>query len=204
MRSKLENFWYYYKYHTIAGIFVLILLYLIISSCIRSDETYEMVLVDSTARFYGNNAKQVMAGFEEHMDWDEGSTSLRYNSNFVDERTAEQTGAKSLERAVRDGDVDCLFSFSAEEAPYELVGDIESALSAELLDELKDYLKSYIIYDANGDIVDNQPIAGIVINDAKRCSEFFGELDEYVIIQVPGNGKNKENVEAFIRYLFEI
>lgn len=46
LKKKWENYWYYYKYHTIAGIFILILLTVVIQSVIERvnpDQTVLMV-----------------------------------------------------------------------------------------------------------------------------------------------------------------
>ena len=204
-KSKWDNYWYYYKYHTLAGIFVLAVIVLIVISCTNRDVQVELTLVDTTALVNDIDMKEeIYADFGEKNDLDTEGLLMRSQADYVDDITAERTGAKSIAGAIETGEIDGIFVYRGIEIKQEYVGDIENVLPQDLLDELDEYLIGYLMVDDNGDTYDSEITAGIVVNEAKRFVETYGDIDDYVVLQIPENCQHPENVIAFIKYLFDI
>lgn len=204
-KSKWDNYWYYYKYHTLAGIFVLAVIVLIVISCTNRDVQVELTLVDTTALVNDiDMQEEIFADFGEKNDLDTEGLLMRSQADYVDDITAERTGAKSIAGAIETGEIDGIFVYRGIEIKQEYVGDIENVLPQDLLDELDEYLIGYLMVDDNGDTYDSEITAGIVVNEAKRFVETYGDIEDYVVLQIPENCQHPENVIAFIKYLFDI
>ncbi len=204
-KSKWDNYWYYYKYHTLAGIFVLVVIVLIVISCTNRDVEVELTLVDTTALVNDIDMKEeIYADFGGKNDLDTEGLLMRSQADYVDDITAERTGAKSIAGAIESGEIDGIFVYRGIEIRQEYVGNIEKVLPQDLLDELDEYLIGYLMVDDNGDTYDSEITAGIVVNEAKRFVETYGDIEDYVVLQIPENCQHPENVIAFIKYLFDI
>lgn len=204
-KSKWENYWYYYKYHTFAGIFVLVVIVLIVIAFTNKTGEVELTLVDTTALVVETDMKEeIYEGFSKKNGIDKAGLLIKTQADYVDDITAERTGAKSIAGAIESGEIDGIFVYRGIEIKEEYIGEIEKTLPEELLNELKEYLIGYLCVDEDGETYTSEIIAGIVVNDAKRFVEAYGDVEDYVILQIPQNCKHLENVISFIKYLFDI
>ncbi len=204
-KSKWDNYWYYYKYHTLAGIFVLVVIVLIVISCANRDTEVELTLVDTTALVVDTDIKEkIYKDFSSEYDLDSAGLLIKTQADYVDDITAERTGAKSIAGAVESGEIDGIFVYRGIELKQEYVGNIENVLPDDLLKELDEYLIGYLMTDDDGKTYDSDIKAGIVVNEAKRFVEAYGDIEDYIVLQIPENCQHTENVIAFIRYLFDL
>lgn len=204
-KSKWDNYWYYYKFHTLAGIFLLVVIAIIVISCTNRDGEVELTLVDTTALVVDSDMKEkIYQDFSEEYDLDKSGLLIKSQADYVDDITAERTGAKSIAGAIESGEIDGIFVYRGIEIKHEYVGDIENVLPDDLLKELDDYLIGYLMADDDGNTYDSDITAGIVVNEAKRFVEVYGDVEDYVVLQVPENCQHIETVIEFIRYLFDV
>lgn len=204
-KSKWENYWYYYKYHTLAGMFVLVVLVIIVIACTNRTGEVELTLVDTTALVVETNMKEeIYEAFSKKNNIDKSGLLIKTQADYVDDITAERTGAKSIGGAIESGEIDGIFVYRGIEIKEEYIGDIEKTLPEDLLKELEEYLIGYLCVDENGETYSSETTAGIVVNDAKRFVETYGDVEDYVVLQIPQNCKHLENVVSFIKYLFDI
>ena len=205
LKNKWENYWYYYKYHTLAGMFVLVVIVLIVISCANRSGEVELTLVDTTALVVNTEMKEeIYEDFSDKYNIDKSGLLIKTQADYVDDITAERTGAKSITRAIESGEIDGIFVYRGIEMKQEYIGDIENVLPEDLLKELKEYLIGYLCVDENGKTYSSEITAGIVVNEAKRVVEVYGDVEDYVVLQIPENCNNRENVISFIKYLFDI
>lgn len=204
-KSRWENYWYYYKFHTLLAIFAVFVAVLIIISFIRSDEPVYLTVVDTTIALGAKDSAELLNGFAEYKGIDENSVVLNNVSDYVTDEIARRTGAKSLPMSVEYGDIEIVFSFRGYEFSRDYVGNIEEILPAELLDRLgDDVIACYLEENENGDLVETEDTASIIVNNAARFKEFYGEVDGVVVLQIPANCRNREYAVEFVRYLFDI
>lgn len=203
--NKWDNYWYYYKYHTLAGIFVLVVIVLIAIACTSRKGEVELTLVDTTALVYDADMKEkIYQDFSDEYDLDKSGLLIKSQADYVDDITAERTGAKSIAGAIESGEIDGIFVYRGIEIKQEYIGDIANILPEDLLKELDEYLIGYLMVDENGETYDSDITAGIVVNEAKRFVETYGDVEDYVVLQIPENCQHKENAIAFVKYLFDI
>lgn len=203
-KSRLENYWYYYKIHTLFGVFAVFVAVLIVVSCSRSDKPVLLTAVDATAALGADDTENLLEAFADSAGIDEDSVIYRNTADYVSERVAEQTGAKSLVGSMKYGDIEAVFTVRGYEFVEDCVGNIEDVLPKELIDELgADVMAGYLEENVNG-LEETDDMAGIIVNDAKRFKETYGELKETIVLQIPSGCKNREQAEAFVRYLFDI
>ena len=62
-REKIDNYWYYYKYHTFAGIFVIIVLGIIIYSFATKDNIAKFVVADGMGYLNKESCKEMLEDF---------------------------------------------------------------------------------------------------------------------------------------------
>ena len=204
-KSKWDNYWYYYKYHTLAGIFVLVVIVIIVIACVNKGGDVELTLVDTTALVTERDMKEeIYEDFSDRCSIDKSGLLIKTQADYVDDITAERTGAKSIAGAIENGEIDGIFVYRGIEIREEYVGSIENVLPSDLLEELNDYLTGYLCVDGNGETYSSEVTAGIVVNEAKRFKEVYGNIEDYVVLQVPENCNNRENIISFIKYLFDI
>jgi hypothetical protein len=208
-KQKWDNYWYYYKYHTLAGIFIIAVIVLIVMSCSNRDGEVSLVLVDTTALVNDTGMKkEIFPDYAEKNSIDTSGLLIRSQADYVDDATAERTGAKSLIGALECGEIDGIFVYRGIEMQYKYIGDIKAILPEDLIESLNDSFINYLETDqdelAESGIDTAQTIAGIKINDAKRFKETYGETQDIIVLQIPQNCANTENIISFIKYLFDI
>lgn len=81
MKKKLENFIFYYKYHMVALIFVIILAVVLLRD--KSGDELDFVIVDDTSCMNLTVAESMMKDFETTQKIKSGSTAFRYKSMYL-------------------------------------------------------------------------------------------------------------------------
>ncbi len=203
-KSKWDNYWYYYKYHTMLAAFAVIVIILIIVGTRTKDTEVDMTLMDATVLLNGDNMDKLLTDFAKAAGKDEESIVCNYTSDYVDEQVAERTGAKSIARALGQGELECVFTLRGKEYISDYIGNIENILSEELIETLGDDVMAGYLEEKDGALVETDVPAGIIVNDAPRFKETFGEIDDYIVLQIPENCQNQDDAVAFVKYLFDI
>ena len=205
-KKKLENFWYYYKFHVLFAAFAVVVLLLIISSCLRNTEDATFVLVDATNYIYRDNGDEILSEFAEYNGVSKDEYSFAYPNEFADvnDLIADAANISEFADYIEDGKISALVTVRAGEYDIETVGHLEEILPRELIEELKEMevLVNYLEKDENGDYVETDVICGILINDSEVMQRVIGEVDSNLVLQIPVTVKEKENAIAFVRYLF--
>lgn len=201
-KSKWDNYWYYYKYHTMLGAFVIAVIIILVFACQKRDVPVTVTVVDTTAMLGRKESQEMLEEFADSVDIDEDSVLYRNSSEYVDDKLTERTGVKGLKGSIQYGELEGVFVIRGFEYGEDYVGNIEDILPKELIDELgEDVMAGYIVTE-NGALKETDDLAGIIVNDAKVFKETYGEFDDNVVLQIPANCKNKENAIAFVKYLF--
>lgn len=200
-KKKWNNYWYYYKYHTLAGIFAVIVLALVIFAITNEEIEEEIVMTDTSGMLNRDLIHEMFDGYADEIGIDENTVVLKQPYEYAADKLAEQTGRESLTQAITSGNIDCVFVARGNEYLREVVGDFEEVLSEELKEKLGENAMAWYL-DGDGNVTEE--LAGIVLNDAKRFKEVFGELDYYVVLQVSQYADNMENAIKFIEYLFDV
>lgn len=201
-KSKWDNYWYYYKYHTMLGAFVIAVIIILVFACQKRDVPVTVTVVDTTAMLGRKESQEMLEEFADSVDIDEDSVLYRNSSEYVDDKLTERTGVKGLKGSIQYGELEGVFVIRGFEYGEDYVGNIEDILPKELTDELgEDVMAGYIVTE-NGALKETDDLAGIIVNDAKVFKETYGEFDDNVVLQIPANCKNKGNAIAFVKYLF--
>ena len=203
-KKKWENYWYYYKYHTLLAVFIVIVIIVSIWCVQKRDVPVETTIVDYNVLLNSNKMDELLKEFADYGGMDEESVMFRNSGEFVDDELAERTGTKGLKQSLKDGLLEGIFVTRGNELAYEYVGNIESILPNELMEELGDDVMAGYLVERYGELVETDAMAGIIVNDAKRFKEKFGEMDEYIVLQIPATCQHHDNAIAFIKYLFDI
>lgn len=201
--KKWNNYWYYYKYHTIAALFVVMVVVILIISLKKNDSEIKLSIVDITCLLNHDASTELLNDFTENSDFGLDEIEFKNRTKFIDEETAKLTGNKDIKKSIESGDIDILFVIRSNEYDTDLVGNIELVLSEEDNKLFSDYIVNYIDKDNDGKDVITDIKSGIIVNNAKRFKEMYGEFDYNIVVQIPESASNKENAIEFIKYLFE-
>lgn len=122
MKKKLENFIFYYKYHIIAAIFVLIIVFLLWRD--KSPEKVDFVIVDDTSRMNMTAGDDMMKDFEKQQKIKSGSTAFRYKSMYLSqdrfqEISFEVAEIRDYEMCFTDGTIDMVITTADKLEPAE-------------------------------------------------------------------------------------
>lgn len=206
-KKKLENFWYYYKFHVLFAAFAVFVLVLIVSACLRNTEDATFVLVDSTNYIYREHADEMLSGLAEYNGDSKDEYSFAYPNEFADVKNdmiADAANIKEFKDFIAEGNISALVAVRTAEYDIETVGNLEEILPKDLMDILKekDVIVNYLEKDEEGNYKDTDVICGILINDSEVMQKVIGEVDSNLVLQIPVTVKEKENAIAFVRYLF--
>lgn len=217
MKKKLENFIFYYKYHIIALIFVIIVIVVLTRD--KSGNVLEFVIVDDTSKMDMTAAQNMMHDFEKQKGLKDNTTSFRYKTMYPNQEqyndvAFEVAGIDDYEKCFTNGAIDMVITsantleeeleetqYSEEEASeesiekkksYEVV-PLEQIFSEEEMSKYEKY-----IYFVNGEAT------GIIFDKCKKAEEYFGDnypTPYHYILQVAVGSADDKYVKMFLQYL---
>lgn len=94
-RAILENFWYYYKYHTLITLFALVAVSVMVAQCAtKTDYDYKIILAASTAELAPAQITALcdeLAAYGEDLNGDGEVNVTLIDCSFSDEKSTYQT-----------------------------------------------------------------------------------------------------------------
>lgn len=209
LKKKLENFLFYYKFHTIAAVFVIIVIILLIQSVSEKEKNYSFVAVDCTISLLGDDIEELKNGFSEYVSIDKELMNFTSSSNYVTDNKADNeiyqmAGVKGLSEKAYEGLIDFLFCYRDNGLGEKSVGSIKNVLPKDIYDKISDHIVYESIEQEDGTYELTENEIGIFISNSKNFKKIFGETDAKIMIQIPENSKNKELSIELLKYLFDM
>lgn len=200
LKKKLENFFYYYKFHTAFVIFAIIVAILVFNSYLDKSKEFELTVVDSTVDLKNKDSKNLISAFAKDRDIKEDKVLFNTDSAYISDEKMEDkqyqiAGVKGVKEELRDGNIDLLFVYRTEEYDKDIVSDPQKVLPKVLLKEIEDYLVKY---------KETEDVIGILVNDAPNFKKYIGETENNIVIQISKDQKDIEKSIEFIKYLFDL
>lgn len=226
MKKKLENFIFYYKYHIIALIFVIIIIVVLWRD--KSGDELDFVIVDDTSCMNLTVAENMMKDFEQEQKIKSGSTAFRYKSMYLSQEKYKDISfdiakINDYEACFTNGTIDMVITTVDKienTAAKENIKESETDKADTNLDTEEEETKAIISYEAasldqvlsNDEMrryekylyyIDDKAV-GIVFNKCKKAEEYFGDnypTGYHYILQVAAGSAEDEQVKKFLRYL---
>ena len=217
MKAKLENFFFYYKFHMLAVLFVLVVIVVLVKDDkrVREQKQPSFVIVDETSQMNLTRAKNMMADFAKQSGLNDEEMGFYYRSMYLEQDDYQEisfglAGIEAYEDYINEGVIDILIT-TANQFEGETNGEGEEIETAEVLsqqfevanleeyftkDELERY-KNKLYY------VDDKPV-GIIFNKCDKAEEFFEDsypTEYHYILRISKASEKDENVKKFIEYL---
>ena len=198
IREKIENYWYYYKWHTLFALFVAILVGMWINGTLKQKEdTFNAAFINSIVTAE-EDLDLYIEGFYEHKNIN--SEIIIEDELIVDlDNIKELTTAENLQVIITRmtcGELDLIeadertFKYYAE---LETIADLRDVFDSEQLQELN----NYIYY------VDEIPVGLTLENASPEFKKNFLFLESNPVIGIADMSENKEIVAEFLIYIFE-
>lgn len=215
MKKKLENFFYYYKFHMLAVIFVIIVIIALNAS--KSGTEISFVVADSTSQMNIEAGKLLVEEFRKQTDLNEDEVAFRYRSMYLEEQSDvsivdfEVAGIEDYDDCFSDGSIDFGITTTdtlwqvapSEDETKEEETSLEYGGSANVIflddffskEELEKY-EEYIYY------VNGAPV-GLVFDKLPKADKYFGDdypSDNHYILQIAkgADSYTKEFLEFLI------
>ena len=196
-KSKLDNFWYYYKYHTIIGIFiVLVAFYIIFTGKDNKSSDFNIVVFSMNNPIDDTNIKQDLDNIIV-TDKNKKEVKINFLPYDISDPTS-QTSAMSIQALsvwLAVGDIDILIANEDIIKPYSVDEEGKNTLVFVPL--------NFINIDSIRTIkdVDNEDI-GLLVSDIPKLKELnFYDKDLY--LSVVSSGKYRDKAQAVINYLLK-
>ncbi len=204
MKKKLDNFFYYYKFHVLAVIFILFVIYEVFISIHGKDKEIPLVIVDDTSQMSMVKAEELVEDFADSQKIGKNQAAFRYRSMYVEKEqykdiAFDAAGIKEYQDLFTDGSIDLIIRTADD---TEQGG--ESWKSDHLLlpkdyfteQEMKKY-QDYFYY------VDEEAM-GITFDKCPKAKEFFRDdypTEYHYILQIAKGSKEEPLVKKFLVYL---
>ncbi len=204
MKKKLENFIFYYKYHMVALIFVIILAVVLLRD--KSGDELDFVIVDDTSCMNLTVAESMMKDFETTQKIKSGSTAFRYKSMYLSQEKYKDISfdiakISDYEECFTNGSIDMVITTvdrientakqnNAKELKTETLGGTDTKEKKQS-ESATEETKATISYEAAPleqvlskeemsryekylYYMDNKAV-GIIFNKCKKAEEYFGD-----------------------------
>ena len=204
MKKKLENFIFYYKYHMVALIFVIILAVVLLRD--KSGDELDFVIVDDTSCMNLTVAESMMKDFETTQKIKSGSTAFRYKSMYLSQEKYKDISfdiakISDYEECFTNGSIDMVITTvdrientakqnNAKELKTETLGGTDTNEKKQS-ESATEETKATISYEAAPleqvlskeemsqyekylYYMDNKAV-GIIFNKCKKAEEYFGD-----------------------------
>ncbi len=204
MKKKLENFIFYYKYHIVALIFVIILAVVLLRD--KSGDELDFVIVDDTSCMNLTVAESMMKDFETTQKIKSGSTAFRYKSMYLSQEKYKDISfdiakISDYEECFTNGSIDMVITTvdrientakqnNAKELKTETLGGTDTKEKKQS-ESATEETKATISYEAAPleqvlskeemsqyekylYYMDNKAV-GIIFNKCKKAEEYFGD-----------------------------
>lgn len=204
MKKKLENFIFYYKYHMVALIFVIILAVVLFRD--KSGDELDFVIVDDTSCMNLTVAESMMKDFETTQKIKSGSTAFRYKSMYLSQEKYKDISfdiakISDYEECFTNGSIDMVITTvdrientakqnNAKELKTETLGGTDTKEKKQS-ESATEETKATISYEAAPleQVLSkeemsqyekylyymNNKAVGIIFNKCKKAEEYFGD-----------------------------
>lgn len=195
MKEKIQNFFYYYKFHVLAVVFI-ILVIVILNHDKNSGQQVNLVIADETSKMNLETAGNMLRDFEKAAGLKDGEAGFYYKTMFLDQKNfqdvnLEIAGVSDYNTSLTNGEIDLIIN------TVDQIGEpsvfLDEIFSAEELDGMQSFLY----------LTDEHP-AGLVFDKCPKAKEYFGDdypSPNHYILQVAAGSKDKQMVKEFIKYL---
>lgn len=195
MKEKIQNFFYYYKFHVLAVLFVILVIAVLVRDKSQGQQV-NLVIADETSEMNLETAGNMLRDFEKTAGLKDGEAGFYYKTMFLDQKNfqdvnLEIAGVSDYNTSLTNGEIDLIIN------TVDQIGEpsvfLDEIFSAEELDGMRSFLY----------LTDEHP-AGLVFDKCPKAKEYFGDdypSPNHYILQVADGSKDKQMVKEFIKYL---
>ena len=194
MKEKIQNFFYYYKFHVLAVLFVILVIAVLVRDKSQGQQV-NLVIADETSEMNLETAGNLLRDFEKTAGLKDGEAGFYYKTMFLDQKNfqdvnLEIAGVSDYNTSLTNGEIDLIIN------TVDQIGEpsvfLDEIFSAEELDGMQSFLY----------LTDERP-AGLVFDKCPKAKEYFGDdypSPNHYILQVADGSKDKQMVKEF-KYL---
>lgn len=195
MKEKIQNFFYYYKFHVLAVLFVILVIAVLVRDKSQGQQV-NLVIADETSEMNLETAGNLLRDFEKTAGLKDGEAGFYYKTMFLDQKNfqdvnLEIAGVSDYNTSLTNGEIDLIIN------TVDQIGEpsvfLDEIFSAEELDGMQSFLY----------LTDERP-AGLVFDKCPKAKEYFRDdypSPNHYILQVADGSKDKQMVKEFIKYL---
>lgn len=195
MKEKIQNFFYYYKFHVLAVLFVILVIAVLVRDKSQGQQV-NLVIADETSEMNLETAGNLLRDFEKTAGLKDGEAGFYYKTMFLDQKNfqdvnLEIAGVSDYNTSLTNGEIDLIIN------TVDQIGEpsvfLDEIFSAEELNGMQSFLY----------LTDEHP-AGLVFDKCPKAKEYFGDdypSPNHYILQVAAGSKDQQMVKEFIKYL---
>ncbi len=205
-KKKFGDFLYYYKFHIVAVLFVILVAVILIQSLMKRDDESQFTIVDWTSELSITAGEELIKEFSGVADIDDEYTLYSKSATFLQdnvkmENLEQMMGVKNLTGRIEAGYIDIMLVYRTREYDVEVVGNIKEIIPSDLYEKLSDY----IVYQADGKGGINYEVPiGFSANKSSKFTEVFGQCDFNIVIQIPEKALHLEKSIEFLKFLYNL
>ncbi len=213
LHKKLSYLWDYYRFHIIAGVFVLILIIAGICFSMQNNKPIFLNGYFLNADWGDELAGKMLEDYANSKNCDLTQYKAYFNSSvYIDTELKDQMSSVAYTKVMSEFDMKRVDFFFANQTIFDYFGpkeaflDLEKNLPNDLLEKCQDNLIKTQQYDENNKVVGDY-VAGIDVSNTKKLKEYEKSRKMYedspVIFSVAYNTIRLEEVIDFLRWLDE-
>lgn len=213
LHKKLSYLWDYYRFHIIAGVFVLILIIAGICFSMQNNKPIFLNGYFLNADWGDELAGKMLEDYANSKNCDLTQYKAYFNSSiYIDTELKDQMSSVAYTKVMSEFDMKRVDFFFANQTIFDYFGpkeaflDLEKNLPNDLLEKYQDNLIKTQQYDENNKVV-GEYVAGIDVSNTKKLKEYEKSRKMYedspVIFSVAYNTSRLEEVIDFLRWLNE-